>query len=170
MKCFEWLVKTFITSPLPDSGDTLQFAYRPNRSTDDAIARTLHSTVSHLDQRNTYVRMLFIDYSSALNTIVPSKLDMHQSILTGCFTAWYGSCTATNCKWWKLHSTSPGRCCHPWRTSTPSGVGRRPAGSLKPSPPQSQTFLPAAVRQMVPQHPVPHHQAQGQLHPSAIGS
>ena len=35
----------------------------------------LHSTAfSHLDKRNTYERMLFIDYSSAFNTIVPSKL------------------------------------------------------------------------------------------------
>ena len=30
--------------------------------------------LTHLDKRNTYVRMLFIDYSSAFNTIVPSKL------------------------------------------------------------------------------------------------
>ena len=41
---------------------------------DDAIALTLHTALSHLDQRNTHVRMLFIDYSSAFNTIVPSKL------------------------------------------------------------------------------------------------
>ena len=34
----------------------------------------LHTTLSHLDKRNTYVRILFIDYSSAFNTIVPSKL------------------------------------------------------------------------------------------------
>ena len=33
-----------------------------------------HTALSHLDKRNTYVRMLFIDYSSAFNTIVPSKL------------------------------------------------------------------------------------------------
>ncbi len=33
--------------------------------------------------------------------------------------------------WWKLLSTSTGQNCHPWRTSTPSGVGRRPTGSLK---------------------------------------
>ncbi|KAL3051735.1 hypothetical protein OYC64_001881 [Pagothenia borchgrevinki] len=71
MKCFERLVKTFITSSLPDP---LQFTYRANRSTDDAIALTIHTALSHLDQRNTYVRMLFIDYSSAFNTIVPSKL------------------------------------------------------------------------------------------------
>ncbi|KAI3375668.1 hypothetical protein L3Q82_003976 [Scortum barcoo] len=74
MKCFEWLVKSFITSSIPDSLDPLQFAYRPNRSTEDAIALTLHTALSHLDQRDTYVRMLFIDYSSAFNTIVPSKL------------------------------------------------------------------------------------------------
>ena len=35
---------------------------------------TLHTALSHLDKRNTYVRMLFIDYSSAFNTMVPSKL------------------------------------------------------------------------------------------------
>jgi hypothetical protein len=41
MKCFEKLVKDHITSTLPDTLDPLQFAYRPNRSTDDAIACTL---------------------------------------------------------------------------------------------------------------------------------
>uniref|UniRef100_A0A8K9USR6 Reverse transcriptase domain-containing protein n=1 Tax=Oncorhynchus mykiss TaxID=8022 RepID=A0A8K9USR6_ONCMY len=74
MKCFERLVKDHITSTLPDTLDPLQFAYRPNRSTDDAISTTLHTALTHLDKRNTYVRMLFIDYSSAFNTIVPSKL------------------------------------------------------------------------------------------------
>ena len=64
MKCFESLVKDHITSTLPDTRDPLQFAYRPNRSTD----------LTHLDKRNTYVRMLFNDCSSAFNTIVPSKL------------------------------------------------------------------------------------------------
>ena len=75
MKCFERLVKDHITSILPATLDPLQFAYRPNRSTDDAIAVTLHTALSHLDKRNTYVRILStIDYSSAFNTIVPSKL------------------------------------------------------------------------------------------------
>ena len=74
MKCFERLVKDHITSTLPDNLDSLQFAYSPNRSTDVAIAITLHNALFHLDKRNTYVRMLFIDHSSAFNTIVPSKL------------------------------------------------------------------------------------------------
>jgi gmma-aminobutyric acid receptor subunit gamma/cGMP-dependent protein kinase 2 len=54
--------------------DPLQFAYRLNRSTDDSISIALHTALSHLNKRNTYVRMLFIDYSSAFNTIVPMKL------------------------------------------------------------------------------------------------
>ena len=37
------------------------------------MAYTLHTALSHLDKRNTYVRLLFIDYSSAFNTIVPSS-------------------------------------------------------------------------------------------------
>ena len=45
----------------------------PNKSTDDAISTTLHTALSHLDKRNIYVRMLFIDYSSTFNTVVPSK-------------------------------------------------------------------------------------------------
>jgi hypothetical protein len=74
VKCFERQVKNHITSNLPDTLDPLQFPYRPNRSTDDAIAIALHTALSHLDKRNIYVRMLFIDYSSAFNTIVPSNL------------------------------------------------------------------------------------------------
>ena len=83
MKCFERLVKDHITSPLPDTLDPLQFAYRPNRSTDDAITAILHTALTHLDKRNTYVRMLFIDYSSAFNTIVPSTRPSPVQLGTG---------------------------------------------------------------------------------------
>ena len=61
-----------INSIITDTLDPLQFASRPKRSTDDAIA--LHTALSHLDKRNTYMRMLFIDYSSAFNIILPTKL------------------------------------------------------------------------------------------------
>ena len=74
MKCFERLVMAHINSILLDTLDPLQFAYRTNRSTDDAISIVLHTAFSHLDKRNTDVRMLFIDYSSEFNTIVPMKL------------------------------------------------------------------------------------------------
>ena len=52
----------------------MQFAYSPKRSTEDAIATTLHEIGQHLDKLSTYVRFLFIDYSSAFNTIQPSIL------------------------------------------------------------------------------------------------
>ncbi|KAK1789906.1 hypothetical protein P4O66_002233 [Electrophorus voltai] len=75
MKCFEKLVRDFIKSSLPASMDPLQFAYHHNCSTDDAIVHLLHTTLTHLDKgRGNYVKMLFIDYSSAFNTIIPSLL------------------------------------------------------------------------------------------------
>ena len=74
-KCFEKLIKVLICRMLPPALDPHQFAYRKNKSTDDAIATALHLALAHLDKRNTYVRMLFVDYSSAFNTIVPSRLD-----------------------------------------------------------------------------------------------
>jgi hypothetical protein len=64
MKCFERLVMAHINSIFPDTLGPLQFAYRPNRSTDDAISIVLQTALSHLDKRNTYVRILFIDYSA----------------------------------------------------------------------------------------------------------
>ena len=84
MKCFERLVKDHINSTLSNTLDPLQFAYHPNRSTDDTIAIALHTVLSHLDKRNTYVGMLFIIYSSALNTIVPSKLIIKLGAPQGC--------------------------------------------------------------------------------------
>ncbi len=73
-KCFEKLIRNYIYSVLTASLDPLQFAYCSNRSTDDAIAFTLHTALSHLENKTTYVRMLFVDYSSAFNTIVPATL------------------------------------------------------------------------------------------------
>ena len=70
MKCFQRLVMAHIN---PETLEP-QFPYRTNRSTDDAISIVLYTSLSQLDKRNTYMRMIFIDYSSAFNTIVPSKL------------------------------------------------------------------------------------------------
>ena len=61
MKCFERLVMAHINTIIPETLATLQFTYCPNRSTDDAISFALHTNLSHLNKRNTYVRMLFID-------------------------------------------------------------------------------------------------------------
>ncbi len=82
MKVFERLLKKHIFSSIPATLDPLQFAYRPNRSTDDAISQVLHSSLTHIDSTNgNYVRLLFIDYSSAFNTIVPTKLAVKLSDL-----------------------------------------------------------------------------------------
>lgn len=74
MKCFERLVMHHIKSVLPPSLDPYQFAYRANRSTDDAVSTALHSAFTHLDNKDSYVRMLFSDFSSAFNTITRQQL------------------------------------------------------------------------------------------------
>ncbi|KAL0195209.1 hypothetical protein M9458_008781, partial [Cirrhinus mrigala] len=86
MKCFERLVMHHIKSSLPITLDPFQFAYRPNRSTDDAISSTLHLALTHLEQKDSYVRMLFIDFSSAFNTIIPQQL-IHKLNLLGLNTS-----------------------------------------------------------------------------------
>jgi hypothetical protein len=52
MKCFERLVMAHINSIIPDTLDPLQFAYRPNRSIDDAISIAIHTALTYLDKRN----------------------------------------------------------------------------------------------------------------------
>ncbi|KAK1804667.1 hypothetical protein P4O66_020056, partial [Electrophorus voltai] len=81
MKCFERLLMRHIKSQLLPSLDALQFAYRSNCSTDDAISTTLHLALTHLDKKGTYIRMLFIDFSPAFNTIVPQHLIGKLSLL-----------------------------------------------------------------------------------------
>ncbi len=53
MKVFERLVKSHISSSIPVTLDPLQFAYRSNRSTDDAISHILHSSLR--DHRKCFV-------------------------------------------------------------------------------------------------------------------
>ncbi len=68
-KCFEKLIRDYICSVLPASLDPLQFAYRSNRSTDDAIAFTLHTALSHLENKWAFCRLqLRTQYHSACHT------------------------------------------------------------------------------------------------------
>ena len=72
MKCLERLV---LCRLLPHIElDDFQFAYRSNRCRNDAIVTVLNDIYGHLDRKNSYVRALFIDFSSAFNTIMPSVL------------------------------------------------------------------------------------------------
>ena len=69
-----------IKTQLPPSLDPLQLANRSNCSTDDAIATTLHLALTHLEKA-IYVRKLFIDFSSAFNTIILQHLIGKLSLL-----------------------------------------------------------------------------------------
>ena len=71
-KCFERLVSPYIKDKIDD---TNQYAYRRNRSTDDALLILLDRITYHLDKSaKNYVRAVFIDFSSAFNTINSSIL------------------------------------------------------------------------------------------------
>ncbi len=74
MKSFERLVLAYLKASTGPLLDPLQFAYRANRSVDDAVNMGLHFTLQHLDRPGTYVRILFVDFSSAFNTIIPDTL------------------------------------------------------------------------------------------------
>ncbi|KAK2186914.1 hypothetical protein NP493_182g00022 [Ridgeia piscesae] len=73
MKTLERLVLQFLKSVIDPFLDQFQFAYCNNRSVDDAVALGLFYVLQHLDSPNTYARILFVDFSSAFNTIIPSK-------------------------------------------------------------------------------------------------
>ena len=81
MKCFERLILRHIKNLLPPTLDPLQFAYQASRSSGDTITTTFHLALTHLDKKVTYVRMLFIDFSSAFNTIIPQHLTRKLSLL-----------------------------------------------------------------------------------------
>ncbi len=63
-----------VLSDVRDKLDPLQFAYRRGRSTEDALLYMLHRFYSHLDQPKRYTLVMFIDFSSAFNTIRPHIL------------------------------------------------------------------------------------------------
>ena len=75
MKVFERLVLNYLKPCTNDLRDPLQFAYRSNRSVQDAVALSLHHTLGHLEHPCSYARLLFfLDFSSAFNMIIPQKL------------------------------------------------------------------------------------------------
>ena len=67
MQILEWLILRYLKSVTNTQLNPHQFAYRVNRSVDDHVALRLHYILQH-------ARVLFIDYSSNVNTTVPQKL------------------------------------------------------------------------------------------------
>eukprot|EP00061_Rhincodon_typus_P016956 g45434.t1 len=70
IKCFKRLVLAHINFSLVARLDLLQFA----------ISLALHSSLEHLNIKDIYIRVLFIGYSSAFNTIIPT--DRSQNSMT----------------------------------------------------------------------------------------
>ena len=74
MKTFEKLVKTVVMLRTQPDMDALQFAYRPQRGVEDATATLLNMIFKHLEGKDTHARLLFIDCTSAFNSIQPHVL------------------------------------------------------------------------------------------------
>ncbi len=75
VKSFEGLVLAHLKDITGTLLDPLQFAYRANRSVDDAVNMGLHYILQHLDKPGTYARILFVDFSPAFNTITPFRIN-----------------------------------------------------------------------------------------------
>ncbi len=54
--------------------DPYQFAYKRHRGTDDAINSLVHLVIKHLENPRAYAKLLFVDFSSAFNTLQPHIL------------------------------------------------------------------------------------------------
>jgi len=74
MKICERVVLCKLEKLVKDYIDPLQFAYRKNRNTDDAVLYSLENIYSHLEKTGSTVRLMFFTFSSAFNTIQPHLL------------------------------------------------------------------------------------------------
>ena len=74
MKTFERLIKIRLLAHCSSAMDINQFAYKEGRSTKDACATLDFIVRRHVDTPNNFVRILFVDFTSAFNTISPARL------------------------------------------------------------------------------------------------
>ncbi|XP_072410580.1 uncharacterized protein [Chiloscyllium punctatum] len=75
MKCFERLVMALINSNLPSTLGPLQRPYRTNRFMSDAVSLSLHSSLEHLNIKNSYVIILTHWLQFSLQHYYPLKID-----------------------------------------------------------------------------------------------
>lgn len=68
-KCYEKLILRTILSTVNPQLDKHQFAYKARRGTKDAVVCLLHSLLQHLEVSGNSAAVLFVDLSSAFNTI-----------------------------------------------------------------------------------------------------
>ncbi|KAG1673585.1 Anoctamin-7 [Nymphon striatum] len=74
LKLLEHYLKQFVNVLVSDQLDSNQFAYKEHRGTQDAIALLINQTQCFLDEKDTIVRILFLDFSSAFNTVSRQEL------------------------------------------------------------------------------------------------
>ena len=65
----EKTVCDLLVGDLSDKLDTFQFAYKPKRGTEDATLMLLDTVTKQLDSTHPQTRILFMDFSSAFNTV-----------------------------------------------------------------------------------------------------
>ncbi len=73
MKCSEHLVMAHIKDTTDINMDPHQKDQK-NWSVSDAVSSVIHSALTHLKSKDSYVRLHFLDSSSAFNTIIPQTL------------------------------------------------------------------------------------------------
>jgi hypothetical protein len=74
LKVAEKMVLSNISPQLASSTDPMQFAYKKNRSTLDAVATLFHTISSSIDAGAKFFQCAFLDFSSAFNTICRRKV------------------------------------------------------------------------------------------------
>ena len=74
MKSLERIMVRTLCAEVEHLLDPHQFAYNRGRGTDDALNSTTHLILKHLEDRSAYARLLFMDFSSAFNSILPQIL------------------------------------------------------------------------------------------------
>ena len=93
---FQNLIVRIIVTILRDETehyiDPHQFAYNRGRGTDDALTSTTHLILKHLENSSAYARLLFMDFSSAFNSMVPQTLleTLKQMEVNPYLIKWYG--------------------------------------------------------------------------------
>ena len=107
MKCMEKIVLGKLRQWFNLVQDPLQFAYREGRSVDDAILVFVDNIYKHLDKNRTFCRILFVDFSSAFNTIQPSILleKLKDMNVNTHLISWIGNFLTNRTQYVKINNT-----------------------------------------------------------------
>ena len=69
MKCLKISVLRKLKKDSKRELDPFQFAYRQNKGVEDAVLTLIHETHSHTNNKESYASILYVDFSSAFNTV-----------------------------------------------------------------------------------------------------